>query len=207
MPRPARRRPSSTSRRRRLSTGRTRSILHSLEATHEAIWMSERDGWNHLYLYDTATGKVKNQITQGRVGRAGRRSGGRGEAADLVSGGRHRTRAGSVLYPLLPRQFRRHRPDRAHGRRRHAYGHYSPDGSYLRGHLLARGSAAGDGTAPRRGRQARCCDLEQRRRHRAARDRLALPGAVRREGPRRQDRHLRRDRPALRTSIRSANIR
>jgi len=31
----------------------------------EVIWMSERDGWNHLYLYDGKTGKVKNQITKG----------------------------------------------------------------------------------------------------------------------------------------------
>jgi dipeptidyl aminopeptidase/acylaminoacyl peptidase len=31
----------------------------------EMIWMSERDGWNHLYLYDGATGAVKNQITKG----------------------------------------------------------------------------------------------------------------------------------------------
>ncbi len=31
----------------------------------EIIWMSERDGWNHLYLYDGPTGKVKNQITKG----------------------------------------------------------------------------------------------------------------------------------------------
>ena len=31
----------------------------------EIIWMSERDGWNHLYLYDGRTGKVKNQITRG----------------------------------------------------------------------------------------------------------------------------------------------
>jgi dipeptidyl aminopeptidase/acylaminoacyl peptidase len=31
----------------------------------EVIWMSERDGWNHLYLYDGATGTVKNQITKG----------------------------------------------------------------------------------------------------------------------------------------------
>jgi dipeptidyl aminopeptidase/acylaminoacyl peptidase len=31
----------------------------------EVIWMSERDGWNHLYLYDGATGNVKNQITKG----------------------------------------------------------------------------------------------------------------------------------------------
>ncbi|HEU4386826.1 MAG TPA: DPP IV N-terminal domain-containing protein, partial [Blastocatellia bacterium] len=31
----------------------------------EIIWMSERDGWNHLYLYDGVTGHVKNQITRG----------------------------------------------------------------------------------------------------------------------------------------------
>jgi dipeptidyl aminopeptidase/acylaminoacyl peptidase len=31
----------------------------------EVIWMSERDGWNHLYLYDGITGEVKNQITRG----------------------------------------------------------------------------------------------------------------------------------------------
>ncbi|WP_461489864.1 S9 family peptidase [Pontibacter sp. HJ8] len=31
----------------------------------EVIWMSERDGWNHLYLMDGATGQVKKQITKG----------------------------------------------------------------------------------------------------------------------------------------------
>jgi dipeptidyl aminopeptidase/acylaminoacyl peptidase len=31
----------------------------------EVIWMSERDGWNHVYLYDGLTGVVKNQITKG----------------------------------------------------------------------------------------------------------------------------------------------
>ncbi len=31
----------------------------------EIIWASERDGWNHLYLYDGETGIVKNQITKG----------------------------------------------------------------------------------------------------------------------------------------------
>ncbi|KKO88769.1 peptidase S9 [Sphingobacterium sp. Ag1] len=31
----------------------------------EIVWASERDGWNHLYLYDGSTGKVKNQITKG----------------------------------------------------------------------------------------------------------------------------------------------
>jgi dipeptidyl aminopeptidase/acylaminoacyl peptidase len=31
----------------------------------EIVWMSERDGWNHLYLYDGRTGMVVNQITKG----------------------------------------------------------------------------------------------------------------------------------------------
>lgn len=31
----------------------------------EAILYSARDGWGHLYLYDIATGKLKNRITQG----------------------------------------------------------------------------------------------------------------------------------------------
>jgi dipeptidyl aminopeptidase/acylaminoacyl peptidase len=31
----------------------------------EIIWASERDGWNHLYLYDGKTGQVKHQITKG----------------------------------------------------------------------------------------------------------------------------------------------
>jgi len=37
-----------------------------VERSGEMIWMSERDGWNHLYLYDARTGRVKNQITRGR---------------------------------------------------------------------------------------------------------------------------------------------
>lgn len=31
----------------------------------EIIWMSERDGWNHLYLINGNCGKIKNQITKG----------------------------------------------------------------------------------------------------------------------------------------------
>lgn len=36
-----------------------------LDDTGEIIWMSERDGWRHLYLYNANTGEVKNQITSG----------------------------------------------------------------------------------------------------------------------------------------------
>ncbi|HUX68720.1 MAG TPA: DPP IV N-terminal domain-containing protein [Terriglobales bacterium] len=31
----------------------------------EIIWASERDGWEHLYLYNGLTGKLENQITKG----------------------------------------------------------------------------------------------------------------------------------------------
>lgn len=40
-------------------------FLHQIGNTGEAVWVSERDGWNHLYLYDIATGHMKNQITKG----------------------------------------------------------------------------------------------------------------------------------------------
>ena len=40
-------------------------FCHYLDDTKEILWMSERDGWNHLYLYDAEQGRVKNQITRG----------------------------------------------------------------------------------------------------------------------------------------------
>ncbi len=63
------------------NTGATRSVIaevsptfidysgkkyrKDLEDAGEIIWASERDGWNHLYLFDTQSGKIKNQITKG----------------------------------------------------------------------------------------------------------------------------------------------
>jgi dipeptidyl aminopeptidase/acylaminoacyl peptidase len=63
------------------ATGKTRAVIdetmptffeysakkyrYDLADGKEIIWMSERDGWNHLYLYDGVTGKVKRQITKG----------------------------------------------------------------------------------------------------------------------------------------------
>jgi dipeptidyl aminopeptidase/acylaminoacyl peptidase len=37
----------------------------TLPNSNEYIWYSERDHWGHLYLYDMATGKLKNRITSG----------------------------------------------------------------------------------------------------------------------------------------------
>jgi dipeptidyl aminopeptidase/acylaminoacyl peptidase len=63
------------------ATGKTRAVIDEKMPTFfeysakrfradladgkEIVWMSERDGWNHLYLYDGVSGKVKNQITKG----------------------------------------------------------------------------------------------------------------------------------------------
>jgi dipeptidyl aminopeptidase/acylaminoacyl peptidase len=44
----------------------TKLFYRYFPSTNEMIWMSERDGWNHLYLYDARTGEVKNQITRGQ---------------------------------------------------------------------------------------------------------------------------------------------
>ncbi len=38
---------------------------HWLDQSGELLWMSERDGWCHLWLYDVSTGTVKHQVTTG----------------------------------------------------------------------------------------------------------------------------------------------
>jgi len=44
----------------------TRRIYrHDMKNGNEIIWASERDNWNHLYLYDRLSGLVKTQITKG----------------------------------------------------------------------------------------------------------------------------------------------
>ncbi len=61
------------------ATGAVRTVFEETEKTHfesqagwrvlwatnEVIWYSQRDNWGHLYLYDLATGRLKNQITSG----------------------------------------------------------------------------------------------------------------------------------------------
>jgi dipeptidyl aminopeptidase/acylaminoacyl peptidase len=42
-----------------------KKFRHDIPQANEIVWASERDGWNHLYLYDIASGSVKNQITKG----------------------------------------------------------------------------------------------------------------------------------------------
>ena len=40
-------------------------IVHPLVDSEELIWLSERSGYGHLYLYDLKTGDLKSAITQG----------------------------------------------------------------------------------------------------------------------------------------------
>lgn len=42
-----------------------KQFVSFLDRREEIIWMSERDGWNHLYRFDANTGELKNQITKG----------------------------------------------------------------------------------------------------------------------------------------------
>ena len=61
------------------ATGAVRTVFEETEKTHfespagwrvlwasnEILWNSQRDNWSQLYLYDLATGKLKNQVTTG----------------------------------------------------------------------------------------------------------------------------------------------
>ncbi|MCX8495900.1 MAG: prolyl oligopeptidase family serine peptidase [Akkermansiaceae bacterium] len=40
-------------------------FIHRLPDTREILWASERSGYNHLYLIDEVSGKIKNAVTQG----------------------------------------------------------------------------------------------------------------------------------------------
>ena len=42
-----------------------KTYLHFVDQRDEILWMSERDGWNHLYLIDARTGAIKSRVTRG----------------------------------------------------------------------------------------------------------------------------------------------
>lgn len=41
------------------------NLINWMEKSDEVIYVSERDGWRHLYLIDAKEGKIRNQITRG----------------------------------------------------------------------------------------------------------------------------------------------
>ncbi|RRA50219.1 S9 family peptidase [Acidipila sp. EB88] len=46
-------------------TGTGKFYRHDVNDGGEILWLSERDGWAHLYLFDGHTGQLKNQVTHG----------------------------------------------------------------------------------------------------------------------------------------------
>ena len=114
----------------------------------EVIWMSERDGWNHLYLYDGVTGAVKNQITKGSwVVRAVQHVDPAARRIWFSAGG---------MYPgkdpyfrvVLPHQLRRLRPRAPDGGRRESRGDVLVRHGVLRRYVLAHRSGAGRRAPP-----------------------------------------------------------
>ena len=41
------------------------TFFRFVDPSQEILWSSERDGWNHLYVYSRKSGQLENQITQG----------------------------------------------------------------------------------------------------------------------------------------------
>ena len=109
------------------------------------LWLSERDGFAHVYLCDVAGGC--RPVTQGpwmvdgRVSFTGVRAGlraGRAERLPVL----HRDREGPARAPPLPSPAGRHRPHAPHPRGRHAPDGGRPRRAVLRGHLVGRADPA-----------------------------------------------------------------
>jgi dipeptidyl aminopeptidase/acylaminoacyl peptidase len=46
-------------------SGSGRTWRYDVNDGKEVLWLSERDGWSHIYLYDGMTGQLKTQVTKG----------------------------------------------------------------------------------------------------------------------------------------------
>ena len=91
--RPARRGRSSTRESKTFIDYAHKQFCTQCRTTGEMIWMSERDGWNHLYLYDAQDRQGEEPDHQGRVGRPRRRSRGRARSGRSGSGPAASTRS------------------------------------------------------------------------------------------------------------------
>ena len=67
--------------------------------------MSERDGWNHLWLYDAKTGQPKNVITAGEFAVQKVVEIDEAKRQILFTAGGVRRGAGSLLHAHLPGEF------------------------------------------------------------------------------------------------------
>ena len=173
----------------------------------EIVWMSERDGWNHLYLLDGATGAVKNQITKGawpvrgvfKVDEEKRQiwfsASGMNPGKDPYFASYYRINFdGTGLQRLT-----------SDGDANHTAA-FSSDGKYFVDTYSRVDTGAGLGVAPRERRIARRRD-RARRHQRACRRRMARAGSRSRRWDATARRTSGASSSALRTSIRRRSIR
>jgi dipeptidyl-peptidase-4 len=97
-----------------------KTYLEFLDGGKELLWMSERSGWNHLYLIDTVHGAVKNPVTRGEwvVRGVDKLDAEQRRIWVRVSGIWPRSRT-HTTYASRPGEPRRHRIRRADRGRRH----------------------------------------------------------------------------------------
>jgi hypothetical protein len=143
-----------------------KTYLDSTESAGEALWMSERDGWCHLWRIRHRADTVMNQITRGPwIVRQVERVDEAGASNPVLRRGRA-SGAGPVLPPPLPGRLRRLGPARPHRGRRHAARSASrPESTLVPRHLAARGPAAGHRASPGLRWTARPRDWRAGRRH------------------------------------------
>ncbi len=159
------------------------------------IYVSERDGWRHLYLIDAKTGTVKNPITQGAYVVRG---------IDQIDEAKRQVwfRASGKNPEQDPYFVHYYRVNfdgtgsgRAHRGQRQPHGPVFSGSPVPDRHLQPGGHGSGPRAAAHGRRQARV--QARAGRHRGARgQRLAAAGGVRGQGPRRQDGHLGHHLPA-----------
>ena len=110
-------------------------LVNWLEKSDEIIYVSERDGWRHLYLVDAKQGGIKNQITSGEYVLRGIDHIDEDKRQIWFHASGKNPDAGPLLPALLSRQFRRHRPGRAHRRKRQPLGSVLAESRILDRHL------------------------------------------------------------------------
>ena len=207
--RKSRRRSSTTTARPRRCRPAS-AIRYDLADGKEIVWMSERDGWNHLYLYRRRDRRGEEPDHQGRRGWSAhvdqastRRSGRSGSAPAAWTAGKdpyfqHYYRInfdGTGLTPLTDGRRQSHR--RVLVRHASIYVDTTRASTWRRVVELRRVER----------RQAACCELETGDITALAESRLEGARGVRRQGPRRQDRHLGHHHAGRRDSIRRRSIR
>ena len=152
------------------------------------IWFSERDNWGHLYLYDSETGKLKNQITNGewnvtqllRVDEKNR--------ACSTSSAWAARRARPVFHPLLSHRVRRQEISRCSRRRTRITTCRSSTGGKYFVDSYSKPDVPAGRRAARRYRQADGDARDGRTSRKLAAAGWKPPHAVHREGARRRHR-------------------